>query len=1040
MALYTRRVITPVEDISSGRSLSPSSRPRRRDNAPFTTSRSNLPSNKSVQVSFASPARHPPLQRAGISDKGPGHNKNNPGHVVADLSARTAPFVQNHRALPFEQNQLGAHKHNQYVSSNRDHVFVPSSVSYAEDSEGPLSERLRLEQEVTKDGIEKVSQAQILERLPPTKEDSEKFDETETLGRRSPAKDVPDPDFSSKRGSGNTESYYNEQTDSDNDQDLGVESDGDRLGRPHDRKPKLNNQELRSMASFAKAQGIDLMKQIEEQKRRQIEGEQEPVDIAKAEMEEMKKILQERRRSSDEYFVPTDTEGDSSPERDSKMKDYSFDRQLQKVSPESEVNQFDLIKIENPSTVLDWLRAADDSSNNIVVSEYRILSLLQAIKEGSAGIVSGSSPGLQDDWVPMERLREAERRSSASEEQIRQFEGLLNAVEDSGNDEQLRSVLSRSKTMERHFHHLKKFADDRHSELKKLHSLQDKDTLKTWRPYSGVTGVSPEKIRKDFQEHEHHKKRLMQVYSVYNELLKFLKIEHSKRVEAENRNQHLTSQIKRQTATLRKAEKVIKQSALSPLMPAEPYLFRHEMRSPSPMPSGMHTPRMESYLVQPSPFMRDHPSEAGEGDHDHFVHLDSENRGVPTLQRIKTPVRSNIIAATPSPHQTVTKQLTYDLALEQALSRNPSPEPGTVLSNSNLIAQNHKKEFEELERALIDEGKSRGFADVDLYSEKKVVGREETCWEYRHVHLDFIRPDQPRSASPSTSQGLETLNLHSLNTLPISKRTASPSRSDGVIFEENHSHPSTKFGSSRSVAGTDHGPREFCPLEIVADEHHRHQQQIKHGPSSFNPMRSTSAKEQESETSKKQIKVYRRIQSFPAKIADSFHSKICHDPSDVTSHAAVGTLEVESCDDETHDALDEMWVDVAKEELWSDAVREEDWADTADAHSDDVTKIKQTKKDDMALRGSDIDNQKKGGDYPSSRDPSVDAQRGQSAPDGNRAFDLRQRIAAVECGHAAQRLREQVKRRRWLLALQVFLLMVALLWSATWRGSVPPPT
>ncbi|MCO5581711.1 hypothetical protein L7F22_035600 [Adiantum nelumboides] len=1002
---------------------------------------------------------------AGISDKGPGKSKSNLVHDLADLSAKTSPLVPNGRTLPIEQNELEMHEHNQHVSSRRDD-YVPLSVSNVENLESP-SEKPYHKQEVTKDEVEKAHHENSSERLSPTEGIPEKLDQTETP---SSAKEVPHPDFSSKRDSGNTESYYNGQDDSDTDQLVDVENDIDLVRQSRERKPKLNKQEWRSMASFAKAQGIDLMEQIEGQKRRRIEEEQDPMDIAKAEMEEMKKILQEQRRSSSEYLVPTDTERESSPERKSKRRDHQFDRHLQKVYPDSDVkNHFDFVKIENLTKVLDWLKAADDSSNNrIVVSEYRTLSLLQAIKEGASGIVRGPLPGTQEDWVPVERLREAERRSSAAEEQIRQFEGLLNAAEDSVSDEQLHSVLARSKTMERHFHHLRKFADDRHSELKKIYSLQDKDTLKTWRPYSGV---SPEKMRKDFQEHEHHKKRLMQVYSVYIELLKFLKIEHSKRVEAYNRNQHLASQIKRQTTTLRKAEKVIKQSALSPLIETESSFFRHQERSPSPTPSGIHTPRMEVHSMQPSPFM--HTSPPGAEEDDHFIRLDSANHGMPILQQTKTPGRSSVIATSPSPHQTVTKQLTYDLALEQAVSRNPSPEPGTVLSNSNLIAQNHKKEFEELERALIDEGKSRGFADVDLYSEKKIVGKEETCWEYRHVHLDFIRSNQVRSASSPTPQDPEILNLHTLSNLPISKRTASPSRSEGAVFEEKQCHPSTSAGYSKSADGC---LREFGPLESLAE---RHQQQIKQGLTSLKPSSNTVAKEQDSKINKKQIKVYRRIQSSPAKITESSHMEIYYDPhaklSDLTSHTSVGTLEDEFFEDVAHSALDEMWVDVAKEELWSDAAREADWADiedtrlddlmenkltskadTADAHLDDLTdkhtkkadtahdhdftENKQRKKDDMALKGVNIEDQKSGADYPSRSDPVLDAQRGQSASDGTRPSDLQQRISAVEFGHEVHRLQVQVKRSRWLLVLQVCLLMGTVLWSATWQGSVPPPT
>ncbi|MCO5550450.1 hypothetical protein L7F22_003937 [Adiantum nelumboides] len=1004
---------------------------------------------------------------AGISDKGPGKSKSNLVHDLADLPAKTSPLVPNERTLSIEQNELEMHEHNQHVSSGRDD-YVPLSVSNVEDLESP-SEKPYHKQEVTKDEVEKTDHEKTSERLSPTKNTPGRLDQTETP---SSAKEVPPPDFSSKRDSGNTESYYNGQDDSDSDQLVDVESDIGLVRQSRERKPELNNQEWRSMASFAKAQGIDLMKQIQDQKRRRIEEEQDPMDIAKAEREEMKKILQERRRSSSEYLVPTDTERDSSQERESEGKEYQFDRHLQKVYPDSDVkNHFDFLKIENLTKVLDWLKAADDSSNNrIVVSEYRTLSLLQAIKEGAYGIVRKPLPDAQEDWVPVERLREAERRSSAAEEQIRQFEGLLNAAEGSGSDEQLHSVLARSKTMERHFHHLRKFADDRHSELKKNYSLQDKDTSKTWRPYSGV---SPEKMRKDFQEHEHHKKRLMQVYSVYNELLKFLKIEHSKRVEAYNRNQHLASQIKRQTTTLRKAEKVIKQSALSPLIETESSFFRHQERSPSPTPSGIHTPRMEVYSMQPSPFMRTSP---GAEEDDHFMRLDSANHGMPVLQQIKTPGRSNVIATTPSPHQTVTKQLTYDLALEQAVSRNPSPEPGTVLSNSNLIAQNHKKEFEELERALIDEGKSRGFADVDLYSEKKIVGKEETCWDYRHVHLDFIRPNQVRSASSPIPQDPEILNLHILSNLPISKRTASPSRSEGAVFEEKQCHPWTNAGYSKSADGC---LRESGPLENLADQH---QQQIKQGLISLKPVSNTIAKKQDSKiNNKKQIKVYRRIQSSPAKITESSHLEIYHDPhaklSDSTSHTSVGNLEDEFFEDVAHDALGEMWVDVAKEELWSDAAREADWADiedarlddltenkltseedTADAHLDDLTDTKkadtaddqlddhdftenkQRKKDDTALKGVNIEDQKIGADYPSRSDPVLDAQRGQSASDGTRPSNLQQRIAAVEFGQEAHRLQAQVKRSRWLLVLQVCLLMGTLLWSATWQGSVPPPT
>lgn len=842
------------------------------------------------------------------------------------------------------------------------------------------------------------------------------------------------------------------------------------------------------MAKFAKAQGQDLMKQVDEQKKRQLAEHEtihppSPDNIGKSEMDEMRRILKEKSpRDSEEYFknIPTESERDSSPERVPRRKkhhhhhrhhhnnieaksdytdkelhtDYDTSSSYRDSSfISSEINgDLKSLAIEDPSKVLDWLRGYGgiEPEKRIVLSEDRILSLLQALREGTFSANEGLMQ--QENWVPMEKLREAERRSSAAEEQIRYFEQFFNMREgfESGTDqdEQIRTVLTKSKTMDRHFAHMKKFAEDRHADLKRMYSnISDRD-VKTWRANispsrSGL--VSLEKATKDLQEHENHKKRLVQVFSNYNELIRLLKAEHAKRVDAENKSFQLTSQLKRQTATLKKAEKVIKQTALSPIvfneshsfnsrapnfanfdrnsMQASPSSYHNNSDRQSPSFSSPSTPLASSALSglhsQPN-FGKNHP--------------DRDSRGAPPLHskslnntgKITLRTSSNS-SPTPS-NQAISKQLIYDVALHPPPSRDVSPAAHSRLPTSELITENHRKEFQELENALIEEGRSKGFSDVDLYSEKKIIGKEETCWEYRHVHFDFTKPNQlpnghpeRRPASPNSCR--EALDLTCVSNLPTSRRTTSPGRSEGSLFTED------KFDNLQQSASDDDGHL----LSSIASyreglERLNSTEESKQMVSPSSPLKLDTCSSSPSSPLK--------LDSCPAPASLSLKldSGLFSIP-DVQSAKERSKLEAAVADEKSakKNAVQQPGTDMAED----DGAENGDLAgfldDVAEKVGDTRSKSSSKAKSDMAVH---VDMQANGLKQMRSGHISSKHIRPKSTS------DLHRRVAAIEAGHAAHLLHSHVKRRRRLVLIQVVLFSAALIWGIFPLSlhSLPPPT
>ncbi|KAH7366408.1 hypothetical protein KP509_18G076900 [Ceratopteris richardii] len=887
--MYSRRMRSPVEEKISSARMSAGSYARPRLSPSPQSARSHRSSSsppKSAQVSFdRSSTGFPEVEdkRAIPSDYSTGHS---------NISRRTSPSPRDCRPYVSTRTSPSPRDRKPCVNAQDQTTYQSSSIPLK--NAGPPLEGVHPERERFKDRMKKGNHTKSSEAL------------------YNSAEKITESEIHSKRGSGNTDIYYGGQTDSDDDQ---LPAHRNRIGRSRERKPKYNQEEMQTMASYAKAHGTNFSRQIQQQKAYQLKQGKVPEDVSKAEMDEVKKILQEQRGSSDDFVHP-ETERESSPERQHKM-----DWQFLRDSNDSEVFGLSMIKNENPSTVLNWLKATDDDiSNQVAVSEGRTISLLQAMIKKNNAVSRDSTSSLQDDFVPRERVMEAERRSSIAEEQIRQFEELIKAAEGGYGDDQLRALLSRSKSMERHFNHLKKFADDKHSELKRLHSIQDKDILKGGSPQGGGTA---EKIKKEIQEHANHKKRLMQVYKMYLEVLQFLKFEHSKRMEAETKTQLLTSQIKRHSAALKKAEKVIKDSALSPIMPKDASsprgLNTSECRNSSSFPSGFHSPRT-------------------------------------------------------------------------ALSRNPSPEPGIVLSNSELIAQNHRKEFEELENALIQEGRSKGFADVDLYSEKKTIGKRDTCWEYKHVHLDFVRSNHAKD--PSAERCLEASNS------PSTRRALSPKQSGAAIFNERHGFTLEDVGSPRAMSTSEHDHRHFDRARAPAGHYF---QQLREKPSSFKSIgsssdlasssfksigssfmsdRTCSIEETEDQTMEKSI-VGHTPWKFPANMNESSQMEICQDSDgnqcQMTTLVSVDALEDEAWENVAHDALNEMWVNVTDNGMLSRIRSHADEGEAREVNDDQVSRNSNDAKAINHQLGRDV----------------------------SRPSDFQEEMSVVESGQVQQTLREQ---------------------------------
>ncbi|KAH7277112.1 hypothetical protein KP509_39G035000 [Ceratopteris richardii] len=620
------------------------------------------------------------------------------------------------------------------------------------------------------------------------------------------------------------------------------------------RNPRLSDEEREAMATFVRAQGQELMSQLEQQKKRCLiedAGGNMPDTEAMAmlEKEQMKRLIADRKpRDSEEYMNGNTTTEESEVESSAKISgkgsqdhpqqlhsetdekndreyDSNGERFLYRSSTDSDGNHhvqdntglygnLKSLVNEEPAKVLDWLRGEDremEKEKRILLSKDRILSLLQAFKDGGNGKEGSGAAFNRDDWVPAERLREAERRSSIAEEQIKYFEELFNARDcssESESEEQLRGALTKAKTMERHFAHMRKFADDKHSDLKRRYSsiisAAREGTKPSWSIISRdhkIGYMNEEKAKKELQDYENQRKRLVQVYSTYNELLKIVKVEHAKRKQAQTKTVQLTSQLERHTATLKRAERVIKHAALKPSLDAfhEPLLSRSQsglshdphlsafsttnLRSSlnsqrrSPSPNGFVSfPASASATHQPYTFHdhMDRPRSRATSPAPSVYHHDHHHADRPD-SRASSPTPTGHYHHQQIHHNSTQRQLSNDgefANFQNGFSEASSPRASSAApldrsrlssTGSDLVVpeQRRRKEFQELEDALIQEGRSKGFADVNLYTEKKVVGKEETCWEYRHVHFDFNKSQtgseghhdevESKAAAPSAS-------------------------------------------------------------------------------------------------------------------------------------------------------------------------------------------------------------------------------------------------------------------------------------------------
>ncbi|MCO5548569.1 hypothetical protein L7F22_002029 [Adiantum nelumboides] len=818
------------------------------------------------------------------------------------------------------------------------------------------------------------------------------------------------------------------------------------------------------------------MKQLEEQKKRRLEEPEaanstSPNTVAKHEKDEMRRILDEeqpRASDSEEYFgnIPTETEQDSSPERvprrrrhhhhhqprhhhdagksdktdipdyETHAKHGQYTSRTHEDSATSETNG-DLVSLvnEDSSKVLLWLRGygGGGSEKRILLSEDRLISLLQAFKEGSYL----QKPEI--NWVPLEKLREAERRSSAAEEQIRYFEQLFNAGEGSesgGEEEQLRTVLTKSKTMDRHFAHMKKFAEDRHADLKRMYSnLSDRD-VKIWRAnsLSRVGMVSPEKAKKDLQEHENHKKRLVQVFTNYNELLRLVKVEHARRLEAENKTYQLASQLKRQTATLKRAEKVIKHTALSPVM------FNNEAHLFNSRPAPHYNANFEDTIQAPSS-----PSHLNSsGRHSPFASSPSTPRQVGQAKSFDANMEkaSNSRSNSPVPashkHQTISKHLSYDLALDPPTSRDVSPSDPQVAS-SDAISDNHSKEFHEIENALIQEGRSKGFGDVDLYTEKKTVGKEETSWEYRHVHFDFNKAQN--AAKPAT------FDLQCVSSLPdASRRTPCPDRSEGSSFtadEKRDLHDPNLLNESqaRESPDIDNDRHLFGSAESIASYQEGQDKLNKqHGPMQVDSHLLISPRSP--------LKLAVPIASLPGlELAEknaSPRSPVKLAPSQLDPEV-LSIPEIKMAEERTRlEALDNPHKSAGVPRADVAASNKQQGTDDQRrnvASSDDVAERRPNEHRSDVSTTDDVAASKApnvAGHVDSARSPDKKPKGVQPAKS---TFDLQRRVAAIEAGNVARTLHGQVKQRRRLLLIQVVLFGAACLWGLSpisWQSSLPP--
>ncbi|KAI5062397.1 hypothetical protein GOP47_0022936 [Adiantum capillus-veneris] len=855
-----------------------------------------------------------------------------------------------------------------------------------------------------------------------------------------------------------------------------TEAGDDQNERPP-RKTQLSEQEWHTMANFAKAQGRDLMKQVEDQKKFRL-AEQEaahalsPNTTAKYEKDKMRRILDEKKpRASEEYLenIPTESERDTSPGRVPRRRRHHYHRhhhdpsetgkdttdyesyghtsRANKDPATSEINGDPISLVnEEPSTILQWLRGygGGETEKRIILSEDRIMSLLQAFQEGT----SLQKP---KNWVPLERLREAERRSSAAEEQIRHFEQIFNVGEGSesgGEEEQLRSVLTKSKTMDHHFAHMKKFAEDRHADVRRTYSsLSDRD-VKIWRANSAsrIGMVSPEKAKKELQEHENHKKRLVQVFTNYNELLRLVKVEHARRVEAENKTYQLASQLKRQTATLKRAEKVIKHTALSPIMFNE----SHSLNSRSAPHDNANYETNPSTILQ-APSSPSHMSSYGFASSAPSTprhHSKSFNGNIGKASNSKS---GSPVLMSGHNHQMISKHLSYDLAVDQPSSREISP-PHSRYSTSDLIADNHSKEFQEIEDALIEEGRSKGFGDVDLYTEKKTVGKEETCWEYRHVHFDFNK-----AGNAERSANLDVVS----NQPNPGRRTPSPGRSEGSSFttdEKRDLHEPTStnerdshdldldddchlLSSAQSIASYREGQ-----VKLNQQDETDHQSGAAQGDShlpitnSRSPLklsigspcpkladgaspRSPTKVAETSSSPRSPLKLDPEVFSIPEiKMAEERNRiRALEAPQKKAEEVAVLPR-----DDVAASGRGERRSDVATSDDMAASKENDVAASRRDEHRSDVDDLAVLNVHDMASHTNLLHSHDKRLKY---------------VQPSKSSFNLQRRVAAIEARNVAHMLHRQVKQRRRLLLIQVVVFATACLWGLSpisWQSSLPP--